>query len=125
MLCAMPSLRQSSAILASPRNPSRTMRIFSSAEYCRRVALRMSRTVFSALSALAVRVLIVASFGVTMSPNLSLRQSTQSVPQVLTGDNEEQAADLVACERRSARIGAVSHEDQSKNSRECQCCEGT
>src|SRR6188472_4469147 len=86
MLCAMPSLRQSSAILASPRNPSRTMRIFSSAEYCRRVALRISRTVFSALSALAVRVLIVASFGVTMSPNLSLRQSTQSVPQVLTGD---------------------------------------
>jgi|SRR5881394_2772358 len=80
MLCAMPSLRQSSAILASPRNPSRTMRIFSSAEYCRRVARRMSRTVFSALSGLAARALIVASFGVTMSPIFSLRQSTQSVP---------------------------------------------
>src|SRR5207248_11268557 len=30
--------------------PSSTMRIFSSAERCRRVALRISRTVFSALS---------------------------------------------------------------------------
>src|ERR1700756_2719585 len=29
MLCAMPSLRHSSAILASPRRPSSTMRIFS------------------------------------------------------------------------------------------------
>ena len=77
---AMPSLRQSSAMLASPRNPSRTMRIFSSAEYCRRVARRMSRTVFAALSGLAARALIVASLGVTMSPNFSLRQSTQSVP---------------------------------------------
>src|SRR5947208_6450100 len=28
----------------SPRRPSRTMRIFSSAEYCLRVARRMSRT---------------------------------------------------------------------------------
>src|SRR3979409_236367 len=52
MLCAIPSLRQSSAMLVSPRNPSRTTRILSSAEYCRRVARRMSRTVFSALSVL-------------------------------------------------------------------------
>ena len=62
MLCAMPSLRQSSAMLVSPRNPSRTMRIFSSAEYCRRVALRMSLTVFSALSRLTARAVFVASF---------------------------------------------------------------
>ena len=40
--CAM--TRQSSAMVASPRSPSRTMRIFSSAEYCLRVALRISRT---------------------------------------------------------------------------------
>src|SRR6266567_2926456 len=37
-------------MLSSPRRPSSTMRIFSSAEWCRRVALRISRTVFSALS---------------------------------------------------------------------------
>jgi ABC-type proline/glycine betaine transport system permease subunit len=61
------------------RSPSRIMRIFSSAEYWRRVALRMSLTVFSALPDLAVLALIVASVGVTMSPNLSLMQSAQSV----------------------------------------------
>jgi hypothetical protein len=55
------------------------MRIFSSAEYWRRVALRISLTVFSALLGLAVLALIVASVGVTMSPNLSLTQSAQSV----------------------------------------------
>jgi hypothetical protein len=40
--CAM--LARSRSIVASPRRPSRTMRIFSSAEYCLRVARRMSRT---------------------------------------------------------------------------------
>ena len=47
---AMPSLRQSSAMLSSPRRPSSTMRILSSAENWHLVALRMSLTVFSALS---------------------------------------------------------------------------
>jgi TolB-like protein len=37
-----PSRRQSSATEISPRRPSRTMRIFSSAPYCRRVARRIS-----------------------------------------------------------------------------------
>ena len=32
----MPSIWQSSAMVSSPRNPSSTMRIFSSAEYCLR-----------------------------------------------------------------------------------------
>jgi hypothetical protein len=50
------------------------MRIFSSAEYCRRVALRISLTVFSALSDRVVFALIVASMGITMSPILSLMQ---------------------------------------------------
>src|ERR1700733_12752904 len=35
-------------MLSSPRRPSNTMRIFSSAEYCLRVARRMSWTTFSA-----------------------------------------------------------------------------
>ena len=40
----MPSRRQSSAIEVSPRRPSSTMRIFSSAAWCFRVARRMLRT---------------------------------------------------------------------------------
>src|SRR5215204_1146726 len=44
----MPSRRQSSAMLSSPRRPSSTMRIFSSAEKGRRVARRMSLTTTSA-----------------------------------------------------------------------------
>ena len=34
-------------MLSSPRSPARTIRIFSSAEYCLRVRRRMSRTVCS------------------------------------------------------------------------------
>ena len=44
------SRRHSSAMLSSPRRPSKTMRIFSSAENRRRVARRMSLTTFSARS---------------------------------------------------------------------------
>src|SRR5215207_11218484 len=44
----MPSRRHSSAMLSSPRRPSSTMRIFSSAENCRRVARRRSLTTPSA-----------------------------------------------------------------------------
>ena len=43
----MPSRRQSSAMLSAPFRPSRTTLIFSSAEYCLRVARRMSLTTFS------------------------------------------------------------------------------
>src|SRR5260221_9101905 len=41
MFWTIPSRRQSSAILSSPRRPSSTMRILSSAEKCRRVARRI------------------------------------------------------------------------------------
>ena len=44
---AIPSRRHSAAMLSSPRSPSSTMRIFSSAEYCLRVRRHMSRTAFS------------------------------------------------------------------------------
>ena len=47
MLSAMPSRRHSSAIELSPRRPLSTMRIFSSAAWCFRVARRMLRTSFS------------------------------------------------------------------------------
>src|ERR671921_938206 len=44
----MPARRHSSAMLSSPRKPSSTRRIFSSAEKWRRVARRMSLTTVSA-----------------------------------------------------------------------------
>src|ERR1700760_501321 len=44
----MPSRRHSAAMLSSPRKPSSTMRILSSAEWCLRVARRISRTTRSA-----------------------------------------------------------------------------
>src|ERR1700683_1700674 len=86
--CAIPSRRHSSAMLSSPRRPSNTMRIFSSAEYCLRVARRMSWTTFSAGS-LDDRVccLIFAPVNVTMSQKLSLLQSANSVSRALTADN--------------------------------------
>ena len=46
----MSSLRHSSAMLSSQRRPAITIRIFSSAEYWRRVARRISRTACSASS---------------------------------------------------------------------------
>src|SRR3990172_8189546 len=82
----MPSLRHSSAMLSSPRRPCKTMRILSSAEKRRRVARRMSRTVFSALSgARSSLCLIGIPPGATMSQKLFLPQSPQSVQHVLTG----------------------------------------
>jgi len=66
----MPSRRQSSAILSSPRRPSKTIRIFSYEEYCLRVARFMSLTIFS--PGLLVVFLIVHSSVVTMSQKHSL-----------------------------------------------------
>ncbi len=85
----MPSLRHGSAMLSSPRRPAITIRTFSSAEYCRRVARWMSRTVFSAASSDRVSAfdLISTPFGVKMSLNHSLPQSPHSVQLVLTGNN--------------------------------------
>src|SRR3954469_11973643 len=54
----MPSLRQSSAMLTSPRRPSSN---FSSAEWCRRVFLRMSQTVFSALSGMRLLACLIVA----------------------------------------------------------------
>src|SRR6266704_844312 len=48
-------------MLSSPRRPASTMRIFSSAEGCRRVALRISRTVFSALSGMRLLACLIVA----------------------------------------------------------------
>src|ERR1700691_6114659 len=83
-------------MLSSPRRPSNTMRIFSSAEYCLRVARRMSWTTFSAGS-LDDRVccLIFAPVNVTMSQKLSLLQSANSVSRALTADSNRLFADAI------------------------------
>jgi hypothetical protein len=61
----MPSLRHNSAMLSSPRRPAITMRIFSSAEYCHRVACRISRTrVCASSESISTFVLIVRSLAV-------------------------------------------------------------
>src|SRR5271167_769125 len=77
-------------MLSSPRRPSTTMRIFSSAEYCLRVALRMSLTTFSAGSFAELECcLIFVPLNVTMSQKYPLLQSAQSVPSALTADTKE------------------------------------
>src|SRR5262249_743468 len=48
-------------MLSSPRRPSSTMRIFSSPESCRRVALRISPTVFSALSGMRLLACLIVA----------------------------------------------------------------
>src|SRR5215467_3832708 len=48
-------------MLSSPRRPSSTMRIFSSAERCRRVALLICRTVFSALSGMRLLACLIVA----------------------------------------------------------------
>ena len=74
--CEMPSWRQSSAMLSSPRSPARTIRIFSSEEYRTRVLLRMSLMLRSAASWWRpVLCLIVHSMMVPMSQKHSLMQS--------------------------------------------------
>jgi hypothetical protein len=60
-----------------------TMRIFSSAEYCRRVARRISRLVFSALSFFLV---IIVPLQVNDEPNVSLIQTTPLVRLLLTAN---------------------------------------
>src|SRR3954470_9260402 len=83
----MLSRRHSSATLCSPRSPSSTTRIFSSAEYCLRVARRMSRTIrsddkFGGAGFLAH----LHSSTVTMSQKSSFPQTLESVSQALTPD---------------------------------------
>src|SRR5215472_11535579 len=89
-------------MLDSPRSPSRTMRIFSSAEYCLRVARRMfftsrsdgelARPDFCLISVLRLA---------TMSQKSSLPQLAKSISPVLTPDK-------IDC-RLSKRSDAVPH----------------
>ncbi len=86
-------LRPTDAVLvrrrdvSSPRRPVITIRTFSSGEYCRRVARRMSRTAFPASSeCVSAFDLISGPSAVKMSQKSSLPQSLHTVQLVLTGN---------------------------------------
>jgi hypothetical protein len=71
-------------MLDSPRRPSSTIRIFSSAEYRRRVARRMSRIALSALSFFFV---IIVPLQGNDESNVSLIQIAYLVRLLLTEHN--------------------------------------
>src|SRR6056300_495786 len=98
----MPSLRHSSAMLHSPRSPSSTILIFSSAEYCRRVALRMSRIAFSALSFFFV---IIVPLQGNDESNVSLIQTAWLVRLLLTAHSHEQCSSPDCKFRRTRDLG--------------------
>src|SRR3954451_7787239 len=92
-------------MLSSPRKPVSTMRIFSSAENCRRVARRISFTTCSAGSFTGPDFCpICAPSMATMGQKFSLPQLTRSVSVVLTPDNQYlQAAGAPRIGRQDSR----------------------
>ena len=68
----MPSRRHSSAMLASPRTPSTTMRMFSSALVCLRVLRLLSRMIFSDDDVRPVGFCFISTPQVTMNKNAPL-----------------------------------------------------
>src|SRR5580692_8044119 len=99
MLSAMPSRRQSSAIEVSPRRPSSTMRIFSSAAWCFRVARRMLRTSVSDDAGVE---LDLRSLRATMSQKSPVPQAVSFVSQVLKRDRMRDAAHVPELEKDAA-----------------------
>ncbi len=92
----MPSCRQSSAMLSSPRRPASTIRILSSEEYFRRVYRLMSFTTRSASSlARSFLRLIICSIWAMMSLNHSLKKSIHSVHKALMRYIHRPCKDLV------------------------------
>jgi hypothetical protein len=63
------------------RSPSKTMRIFSSAEYCRRVWRRVSFSIYSAGASAGPEFCFI--FAATMNPKSSIRESPQFVSGAL------------------------------------------
>ena len=93
------------AMLSSPRSPSRTVRILSSAEWCLRVARRISRTSFSAgtqTGGMEEFWLIFTPVGVTMNQKSSVPQPRQFVSRALTSDNG--GVQLLAARYRSENL---------------------
>src|SRR5471030_3269321 len=107
----MPSRRHSSAMLSSPRSPSRTMRIFSSAEKCRRVARRMSLIASSAGCFSGPDFcLIFAPCGYD-DPEILPKRKPPTVSKALTADNVElQDAIAIVHLARPAKRNALNDE---------------
>ena len=99
-------------MLSSPRSPSSTTRIFSSAEKCRRVARRIFFMTCSAGSLTNPDFcLIVAPLKATMNQKSSLPQSAKSVSEVLTPDSpkpqDARPASRLAAARSHGRVSCV------------------
>src|SRR6185436_11328547 len=92
----MPSRRHNSAMLDSPRRPSRTIRIFSSDECRLRVARRMFFTIRSDGDFGCTDFSLIShSLVVAMSQKSSVPQPVNSVSQALMSDtNEGNAGDV-------------------------------
>ena len=85
---AIPSWRRSSAIVTSPRKASRTTRTFSSAEYCLRVARRISLMRRpDGVSCVLDFCLVPTLQQATMSPKSSVPQAASFVSQVPMSDS--------------------------------------
>src|ERR1700734_1405924 len=82
----MPSRRHSSEMLSSPRRPSSTMRILSSAEKCRRVAPRMSLIASSAGALSGPDFLLIFAPCGYDDPEILPKRNPQIVPRALTTD---------------------------------------
>jgi len=94
-------------LAAAQFGDARTMQIFSSAEYCLRLALRMSLTTFSAVSFAKLECcLIFAPLNATMSQKYSLLQSAQSVTRT-PRPSAKTAVAACGYSNRSAAIGFI------------------
>jgi hypothetical protein len=89
---AIPSRRHSSEMFSSPRNPSSTMRIFSSAEYCRRSGVGCALPLVLP-AVYPARISVSSSLlAATMNQKSSLREVPQFVSRVLTVQVAERLA---------------------------------
>src|ERR1700733_9823921 len=95
----MPSRRHSSEMLSSPRRPSSTMRILSSAEKCRRVARRMSLIASSAGALSGPDFLLIFAPRGYDDPEILPKRNPQIVPRALTTDNYDGVRDVENDER--------------------------
>src|SRR5882762_8346972 len=83
----MPSRRHGSAMLSSPRSPSSTTRIFSSAQKCRRVARRMSLIASSAGCFSGPDFCLIFAPGGYDDPEILPTRKPPTVSKALTADS--------------------------------------
>src|SRR5210317_675367 len=99
-------------MLDSPRKPSSTMRIFSSAGYCRRVARRMSRMAFLALSFFFVIIVPLLSYDELKH---SLIQTPFFVQLSLTANNQQTTTNHVGKSGQGRSCVIAGNKNAPKN----------